>query len=354
MKFFASVIIALSVSPALAAVPDWIIPSPIAITIHVGKWIFAERENNEIFLIRVQSKGVTETEARNEAFRLAVEKAVGSLLVSETIVVNDRFNHELINYSSGYIHDFEYIHIHRGEAGVTLHLDVWVKKSAIAERITLQNQSEGRIDGHRIAESLRSLNTQFSAGDSLLLVILNDFPERALTIQVENIEFIVEQRIPFVTVVFNVVWRSEYLESLSEVLKAAGLERRTSRNGNGPGITLRGVRRCDGYFCDDRHYAMDQARQNLIINGFDSKQVHVLVTILNASSDVLFQACARWANLLGTDYGRDQIRKGNVIYTEAHVQNSFKLDVSDKNIDKMDRVEVIAIREDRCPHRTER
>ncbi len=78
MRTFVLAILLGCSAPAIA-VPSWVIPSPITIAIQVGKWL--QSNDEEVYYVRVQSKGSTEGEARTEAFRLAVDQAVGSLLI---------------------------------------------------------------------------------------------------------------------------------------------------------------------------------------------------------------------------------------------------------------------------------
>ena len=117
-KIFASIVLGLGIisNPALSAVPDWIIPSPVTIAIQVGQWILFNDKTDELYYIRVQATGNTESQARTEAFRLAVDQAVGSLLVSENVIQNgDVTRRDLINYSSGYVYDFNYVNLHQAK-----------------------------------------------------------------------------------------------------------------------------------------------------------------------------------------------------------------------------------------------
>ena len=354
-KLFATCLLGLSMFSALAhAIPDWIIPSPITIAIQVGRWMISQDKQEEVYYVRVQSKGATETKARNEAFRLAVDQAVGSLLISETKIQNGNLqSNETINFSSGYIYDFEYVNIHRGNE-VVLQVDVWVRKSKIAERISLKNQTQGELEGGRIAESFRSLAEQNLAGDKLLQSILSDFPERALNINITNIEYINDQRVPVLKVNFDVWWKQKYIQSLEEILENVGQKRRTSRDGNGPGVSVRGQFRCDGYFCDDRHYATDLAKQDLVWQELYSKKTQVLITILDTHNKPVYQTCAWWDNMQGNSYGRNQLYEYTTIYKEAFLQNHFKLDLSNQDISKMDRVDLQAVRVDQCPNYNKR
>ena len=349
-KLFASCILGLSMFSALAyAIPDWIIPSPITVAIQIGKAYWTQKEDDKVYYIRVQSQGSTETEARNEAFRLAVDQAVGSLLVSETKVENGNLqSHETINYSSGYIHDFEYVNIHRGNQ-VVLQVDVWVKKSKIAERISLKNSSTGELQGGRIAESFRSLQEQDNAADRLLKVVLDDFPERAVNVEINSIEYLNQNRKPILQIQFDVWWKKTYIESLRETLKTVGKEQDTDRNYR-PGLAIRGKVHCNGWICSDKHYVTDQAQSDLIFKEIYGKKPSVLVKILDTHNQPVYTQCWWWDNIQGNSYSRNQLFGDyTTIYYQAVLTNNLAIDLSNYNINNMDKVELQVVRQKECP-----
>jgi len=351
-KLFASIVLGLSLisTLALAAIPDWIIPSPITVALQVGKWMLTQDTNEEVYYIRVQSKGTTETEARTEAFRLAVDQAVGSLLVSETKILNDELSHETINYSSGYIHNFEYVNIHRSTGEVVLQIDVWVKKSKIAERISVQSQTQGDLQGGRIAESFKSLQEQDRAGDNLLQQVLADFPERAINFNITNIEYINQNRTPILQVTFDVWWKQSYIHALEETMSNVGKKYDATRD-NGPGLSFRGRVHCNGWLCPDRHYATDRARGDLIYRGIYGKKPNVLVKILDIHNQPVYQACYHWDSMQGNRYGRNQLFGDyTTVYYEAFLKNTVNIDLSNYNISKMDKVDLKIVRESNCPN----
>lgn len=348
-KLFASLMLGLSMFSALAhAIPDWIIPSPITIALHVGKWMLLQDSNEEVYYIRVQAKGATETKARNEAFRLAVDQAVGSLLVSETKIQNGNIqSREVVNYSSGYIHDFEYVNIYRGNE-VVLQVDVWVAKSKIAERISLKNSDQGELQGGRIAESFQSLQQQDLAGDRLLKGILDDFPERAVDIKIKDIEYANNDRKPTLQVTFNVWWKDKYIASLREALQTVGKEQSMGRD-YWPGLALRGRIQCNGWLCDDKQYVTDKTQGDLIYREIYGKRPNVVVTILDTQGQPVYSACYWWDNMQGNNSGRDQLYGDyTALYYEAFLTNTVQIDLTNYSIDKFDKVDLKIVRESQC------
>jgi len=335
-------------SAPVYAVPDWVIPSPITIVLQVGKWLI-DNNNQELYQVRVQAKGSTESEARTEAFKLAVDEAVGSLLVSETKIQDGNVKqHDVINYSSGYIHNFEYVNIHRDSSGVTLQVDVWVAGSEIANRLGVTPSATGELKGGKIAESFRSLKQENVSGDKILQNVLNDFPEKALDVKIENIDYTYNNRTPVLNLTMLIWWKKSYTVAFEETVSQLG-KSYSVFNKHSKGATVK-KERC--LFCSDKHYALDQARTNIVWNGIDRKQPNVLVNILDANGNSVYKSCWTWENLTGNQF------KGNLftsdminttIYPDRMLKNNLSINLENFSVERMDKVELSILRANRCP-----
>lgn len=203
-------------SAHLLALPSWLIPSPISIAITVGKWI----NSDKVYYIRVQGRGATEAEARDQAFRFAVDQAIGSLLVSETEVTKDGLKrHDVINYSSGYIQDFEYVDRANYQGDVYLLVDVWVSRSNLAERVFGKSSADSNIAGEKLDQSLKSLQIQQNNADRLTNIVLGDYPYKSYKITIKGSgQFVTDQRQPVLRIRYDIAWDDNYLTSLKETL----------------------------------------------------------------------------------------------------------------------------------------
>ena len=147
---------ALILSPA-SALPQSnpaavLLPSPLSVILMVGRWL-AEPGQPRVYYIRVQARGTTESEARREAYKRAIEEAIGSLVASESVVVNQELKRrEIIEYSSGYIDRFKVLNQYHDGRHFVVDMDVWVKHSQIADRLLVKSESSGKIDGLRIQD----------------------------------------------------------------------------------------------------------------------------------------------------------------------------------------------------------
>ena len=156
MRAVASLLVAACMATAaMASPPSWLVPSPLSIVLTVGSWMM--KDQVEVFHVQVQAHGRDETDAREQLFRLAVNQAVGSLLLSHNEVRNgDVVRRDIVNYSAGHIHDFRYLSQESRDGGILIRADVWVRKSRIADRLLNESRAAGRVEGGRIAAQIET------------------------------------------------------------------------------------------------------------------------------------------------------------------------------------------------------
>ena len=204
--------------------PQLFMPSPLGIVVTVGQWIL--KDQKQVYYIQVQTQGSTFEEARLNGFRLAVEQAVGSVILSETEARNDRIaRNEIISYASGYVDKFEVHKVEQTATGYRMTMDVWVGRSSIANRLLNDSAGTGRINGDRLAVQAETLNYERSQGDRVMAVVLNDFPRRAFDVKIDRsqINFSSSRQLQ-VAVPITVSWNQDYVRALYEASKATGFE----------------------------------------------------------------------------------------------------------------------------------
>lgn len=207
-------------SAQAAPVLPWWAPSPVSIAITVGKWAFLDRE--EVFQVRVQAQANTESEARREAFRKATELAIGSLVTSQTRVSGDQVTqHEIVSYSSGRVDRFEEVEKSYSSGQTRLTLDVWVRRSTIADRLMNQPGPATDIDGRRLAAQHDSVLEERRDGDRALEMILADYPRQAYRVTVTNTRAGFDRaRGLQVEVDFEIAMDARYLSALDQATRA--------------------------------------------------------------------------------------------------------------------------------------
>jgi len=228
-----------AVGIAHAQVPTFIapiIPSPAGVAISAGKWLYDTLTQDRVFLIEVAGEGRTPTEARDNGFRIAVEQAIGSLIASETQAHNGRLaRDEIINYSSGYVTRYEILKTDATNSGSRVIMKVWVRRSALSNRLLNESKIAGKVDGATAAVSFQTTIQEQQTGDRLLSTVLNDYPRRAfdITIGKTQVSF-TGQRTAQLQIPITVNLSQHYLDSLWAALDAV-----QTRNGRMAEITVK-------------------------------------------------------------------------------------------------------------------
>ena len=174
----------------------------------------------EVGYIRVLGVGKTFDEAKNDAFKNAVNMIVGSALLSELEVNNNTLTRDdIVNYSAGYVDRYEVVErIDKGNK-ITLIVDVVVKNSKIADRVLNRGKDDKVLEGDRLATQYNTYLTEQRLGDIFLSKILNDYPKKAFILSQGKTEFRLDKnRNSYIVIPFELKWSYPYLVAINEVL----------------------------------------------------------------------------------------------------------------------------------------
>lgn len=216
-QYLASAVLALVLAMPVSA-NDWWMPSPVSVAITVGQWLMKDRE--QVYYLQVRAYGRHEKEARDQAFRLAVEQAIGALVLAETEVRRGEVNrNDIISYSSGFVHDFDIVKRSQVNGVHELVVDVWVARSHLANRLLSTSRTDAAVEGGRVSRQIETFQHSRDQGDRVLATVLADFPHRAFTITLGKTQVLVnEYRQPVLSIWMDINWSMAYLRSLDEAV----------------------------------------------------------------------------------------------------------------------------------------
>lgn len=329
VAFLCAALVAAPVSQAqvMGATTQMLVPSPLGVVLMVGKWIYDGVSRQEVYYIEVAGDGDTAQQARMNGFRLAVEQAIGTLISSETEVENGRIvRDEIISYAAGFVDRFEIIGQETTARGVRIGMRVWVKKSALSDRLLNRSATTGQVDGARASVQLQTLNQERATGDALLQQVLNDFPKRAFDIELKPTDIVRQNRSAIMEVNFRLTWNRDYLRSLWTALDATS--QRTSR----PVVTI--VVNGGGLFGSPGGSAKydDAVKLQLMANRMLFSEPTVLVTIRGSGREVLFTSCYMYQELDNQDQGwihnqRFVSFSGHGAYVNGHMKLNGRIPI---------------------------
>jgi hypothetical protein len=339
----------LTVTPVSASlVVDLLTPSPITVGIVLYKWL--KQDSRPVFYAEAVAEGTTLQEAREQAFRMAVERAVGTVIASETEVQDSRIvRDEIISYAAGFVDRYELVDQATVNGRVRVHIKVWVAHSRLSERLLNRSADRGRVEGGRITEQIRSIQQSRHSGDRLLESVLRDYPARAYDVQLHPTEVRLDTaRRPYLLIPFTLSWNRHYLSSLSEALKS--VNQRSDCSGmlarcwprpvsviQAPGVRA--------HFDDNR--AFDLMHQHMLI-----ERPQVLIVIRGSDNSQQFRQCFSVKELDQTDYSSWRfldLGAGNVTINSGRNQ-TVHASIPLTNIDTgdLDRVEITLTRIKNC------
>jgi hypothetical protein len=342
-----ALIIAIS-APALANPGlELFLKIPWSLGIHLFKWM--NKDDKKVLYVEVTAEGADLEKARQSAFRMAVERAVGVIVSSETEVRDQRIRRDdIITYASGFVNDYKLVdQIQRG--GRTLvKMQVWVSHSGLRDRLLNESRGSGQIEGGRISEQIQSFQHSRQSGDRLLESVLADFPQRAFDIVMKPTQVVVDNdRRMHLIVPFDITWNGHYVNSLKEAIKTIN-----QRPDCGGWLSicnnLQGriqVGDVTGYF--DDQVAVLAMQRNMI-----TSQPVLEATFFDASGRAVGRDCWNLPELTQNDYAPRpfvDIGGGQVTVWNRRVSGHLAVNLEALPVKNLDRVDVRAVRQAQCP-----
>jgi hypothetical protein len=338
---------------AAASTPSWLMPNAWTIGIHLAQWLM--KDEKKVYYVEVTSQGRDVLEAREQAFRMAVEQAVGSVISTDSRVQLGRLQKDdIIVYSSGFVEEYELVDTRQVGNMIQIKMRVWVSHNKLANRLLSESRAEGLVEGGRISTQIESFQQERQSADRLLNSVLADFPQRGFDMSVGRTRVSVdEQRRTILEVPVTVKWSRHYLDSMAEAIRSIN-QRSDCRE---PGFIIQHPR-CNarsriavagavGYF-DDLQAWTDINREMVM------SRPQILLSLLDNRGQVRFQACfaipemdhhISRANATFVDTGGGDVRIADRLMRTANLA----LYIDSSSSQNLDRAEVRAVRLRDCP-----
>lgn len=133
-------------------------------------------------------QGASCDEARQMAYRDAVQKAVGVFLSFETIVRNNALiKDQIIQFSDGYIDEFELLEETSGDGHCSVKIDAKIRTEQLRFRYEEISSNVVTFDGSDLAAQLETIGETRESALSLLKQVLAKLPTDFLLVRTTNI-----------------------------------------------------------------------------------------------------------------------------------------------------------------------
>lgn len=331
--------------------PSMLVPTPTGVVLTIGTWIYDLSAKDRVYYIEVAGDGATPEQARLNGFRLAVEQAVGSLIASETTVVNQRITRdEIISYAAGVVDRYEIVSTAPGPVGIRMTMKVWVRKSALANRLFNESKKEATVDGDRAGVQLASRQYERASGDQLLNMVLADYPSRAFKFTIDRTRVMMDtQRSGLLQIPFLLKWSPEYVDSLWTALTATQHTRPYYFEVLVPSRSWFGFGGQVGYQ-DERRYDL------LFAKFFNTNPPVILIELKDPDQRTIFAECQTAPNLVGgaVRTGPNAVagtNRGIVINDEFRIYSQANITVTPELLARVATVVLTVVNYNTCPNK---
>jgi len=321
-------------------------PSPVGVALSVGAWIVDKLDGNKVYYVKVKGVGSNEKQAREDGFKVAIDNAVGSLILSETEVVNNRVaRREIIEYSSGYVTSFQVLSREQLGNQVVVTMDVYVSHSKIANRLLNKSKQASTINGTELSTAVSTLQKQTRDGDRVIATILKDYPQKAFVIENKPISIVRNSdRTLSMVIPHTMRWSPEYVEAIGEAVEKTKEDVSYFDRPNG----YRLIVKMAGMLFIDRRWestTFDRNRYQMFIDSLDRTRIMLRATITNKARVVIYDQCYDINNQFIEAVDNRVVIKGNEVLTNR----SFTLNgISEDKINEMQTLSLEVVRQQDC------
>lgn len=171
--------------------------------------------------VRVTGEGSTFLEAKNNAFRQAIQTKVGLVVLSEQeSSINNLDINDINVFSAGYIDDYKIISSNVTSTSARVTMDVLVAPSKLVDQTLNRGKVNEYVDGYKLGDKLSSYRNQKADGKKVLANVLNTYPQSAYTITTKPYRVLVDSnQMAVLEVPYKLVWNYDYIKALNEALK---------------------------------------------------------------------------------------------------------------------------------------
>jgi hypothetical protein len=304
--------------------------------------------------IQVTGEGSTFEEAKQNAFKTAIEFEAGAVVVSERESSNYKLvRNEILVYSSGYITNYKIISsINQGNQFKVL-VDVQVASNKLADRILGVGKDAKTFDTDKHSNQYNSYLQGKQNGDRLLQQLLNDYPKKAynLTQGVHQLKVDVNRN-GIIEIPLELRWNYKFIESFNEALKiledgSNGLLKASPSN-----VTVMAKDPKDWVIGSKNQYKFnDMNTVSMITQTLQNNQPRILVSIKNLNNKIAFQQCYIPDSMSGKKPAFYDASNHVVVYGNRIEKNKIQLNFVNMHevIKEIQSIELNIVSDNNCP-----
>ena len=304
--------------------------------------------------LQVSGQGATFEEAKQNAFRTAIEFTAGSVVTSERESNNYKLvKDEILVYSAGYVSDYKIINTIRSGNQVQVIVDVQVASSKLSDRILGVGREVKNFDTDKHSSQYHTFLQGKNNGDRLLKQVLNDYPKKAYKLTQGVHQFNVDAyRNGIIEIPLELSWNHNFISSFNEALSiledgSNGLFKLSPGN-----ITVMAKDPKDWVVGTKNQYKFnDVVIVSNVRDTLQQKKPNILLTVKNFENKNVLQQCYIPDSVAGKKAAFYDVGSTLVFYGNRVEKNKIELSVTNMQdaIKQIQSIELSIVSDDNCP-----
>lgn len=243
--------------------------------------------------LTVTGSGKTFEEAKQQAFRKAIEFKVGATVLSDVETQNyQRVKDEIYVYSAGYVDDYKVLSQENYNGLVAVLLSVSVADSKLKNRIIGAGKDSSTFNGEQHVVQVSTYLQEKEQTDRLFQRMLDGYPAKAYTVkQPRPYAITMLDRKPVISVWYELSWNTDYLLSLRETLSTVEDCKNTWARGCDYKIYTYAKDPKDMFASETKNFFNDRTRNDQLHNTFVYKTPQVITTLYDKYNTKLVNFC---------------------------------------------------------------
>ena len=169
---------------------------------------------------KVTGVGNTCEQARDNAFRIAVEQSFGTAVMAERQMKNDVLTRdEVLSHSSGFIEDYTILNTEKSVSGCKVQMSATVKPSMVNQYIFNDPRDSKDLNGKKLNAQVSTYLDERSRSDALINEFFTDYVKRAYKIKQNKVEYVNDNnRQTYMVVNYEISMNGDFLKALDYTL----------------------------------------------------------------------------------------------------------------------------------------
>ena len=170
--------------------------------------------------ILVSGEGRTIEQAKESAFRQAIQIKVGTIVLSEREAIMDKLNRDDISvYSAGYVTDYKTLSVNESGNRVVVVLNVLVKESKLLNQTLSTGKTIKEIDGDKSFVGYDTYLKQKDQADKLLSALMTTYPKNAYILTQGTHRILVDSyRNGIIEIPYVLKWNFDFIRTFNEIV----------------------------------------------------------------------------------------------------------------------------------------